>query len=79
MTDLARHQCDQPSLPVSRAKRLLRTREAAAYLSLSAWKLRSLVADGKLPVVRADDRSPFLFDVRDLDNWAELHKRTMSF
>jgi hypothetical protein len=47
-------------MPVSRAKRLLRTREAAAYLSLSAWKLRSLVADGELPVVQADDSSPFL-------------------
>ena len=77
MTDFARSQHDQPSLPASRAKRLLRTREAAAYLSLSAWKLRSLVADGRLPVVQADDSSPFLFDVRDLDNWAEQHKRTM--
>ena len=79
MTDFARRQHDQPSLLVSRAKRLLRTREAAAYLSLSAWKLRCLVADGKLPVIQADDSSPFLFDVRDLDNWAEQHKRTMSF
>ncbi len=79
MTDFPRSQHDQPSLPVSRAKRLLRTREAAAYLSLSAWKLRSLVADGRLPVVQADDSSPFLFDVRDLDNWAEQHKRTVSF
>jgi excisionase family DNA binding protein len=63
-------------MPASRGKRLLRTREAAAYLSLSAWKLRSLVADGQLPVVQADDSSPFLFDVRDLDNWTERHKRT---
>ncbi len=63
------------SLSIGRAKRLLRTRQAAAYLSLSAWKLRSLVADGQLPVVQADDSSPFLFDVQDLDNWTEQHKR----
>ncbi len=76
MTDFARREyADLPSMPVSRAKRLLRTREAAAYLSLSAWKLRGLVADGELPVVQADDSSPFLFDVRDLDSWAERHKR----
>lgn len=78
MTDFARRQNDRVSLPISPAKRLLRTREAAAYLSLSAWKLRSLVADGKLPVVQADDSSPFLFDRQDLDSWAEQHKRTTS-
>lgn len=65
-------------MPVNPAKRLLRTREAATYLSLSAWKLRSLVADGKLPVVQADDSSVFLFDRQDLDAWAEQHKRTTS-
>ena len=59
----------------SHSKRLLRTREAAVYLSLSNWKLRDLVANGKLPVVQADEGSPFLFDVCDLDNWAEEHKR----
>lgn len=79
MTDSARREYDDSlSMPVSRAKRLLRTREAAAYLSLSAWKLRSLVADGQLAVVQADDSSPFLFDLKDLDNWAERHKRTGS-
>ena len=62
-------------MPTGRSKRLLRTREAAAYLSLSAWKLRTLVADGHLPVVQADDSSPFLFDVQDLDSWTERHKR----
>ena len=78
MTDFARREYDQSASPVKGAKRLLRTREAAAYLSLSAWKLRSLVANGKLPVVQADESSPFLFDVHDLDNWAERHKRTGS-
>jgi excisionase family DNA binding protein len=76
VTDLARRDvANPPSMPASRTKRLLRTREAAAYLSISAWKLRSLVANGKLPVVQADDSSPFLFDLKDLDSWAEHHKR----
>ena len=66
---------ESPLISGGRGKRLLRTREAAAYLSLSAWKLRALVADGRLPVVQADDSSPFLFDVRDLDGWADQHKR----
>ena len=76
---ILRRQHDQIALPIKRAKRLLRTREAAEYLSLSAWKLRDLVANGRLPVVQADESSPFLFDVNDLDNWAEQHKRTVSF
>ncbi len=42
---------------------------------MSPWKLRALVADGELPVVRADESSPFLFDIRDLDDWADRHKR----
>ena len=76
MTDFGQQEFnDSRSRSISHAKRLLRTREAAEYLSLSKWKLRSLVADGQLPVVQADDSSPFLFDVKDLDNWAEQHKR----
>ncbi len=74
MTDCA-NQFAAPSKDGTRPKRLLRTKEAAAYLSLSAWKLRSLVTSGDMPVVQADDLSPFLFDVRDLDLWAERHKR----
>lgn len=34
------------------AKRLLRVREAAEYLSISAWRVRELVRDGLLPVVQ---------------------------
>lgn len=56
-------------------RRLLKTKPAADYLSLSAWKLRALVAAGELPVVQADASSPWLFDVRDLDQWADEHKR----
>jgi excisionase family DNA binding protein len=65
------------STPV-KSKRLLRTRDAAQYLSISSWKLRRLIQDGKLPVVQDVDGSPFLLDVRDLDGYIERNKRTAS-
>ncbi len=77
VTDFAPQEYpDSPPVKAIISRRLLRTREAAAYLSLSKWKLRSLVADGLLPVIQADDGSPFLFDRKDLDGWAERHKRS---
>jgi excisionase family DNA binding protein len=57
-------------------RRLLRTKQAAEYLSLSPWKLRRLIAYGQLPVVQAEDGAPFLFDIRDLDGYIERNKRT---
>jgi excisionase family DNA binding protein len=57
-----------------RSKRLLRTREAAHYLSLSPWKVRRLIQDGRLPVVQDGDGAPFLLDVRDLDGYIERNK-----
>lgn len=58
------------------AKRLLRTREAAAYLSVSPWKLRRLIQDGLLPVVQENEGAAWRVDVRDLDAFVERHKRT---
>jgi len=58
------------------AKRLLRVREAALYLSISPWKLRRLVQDGLLPIIQHGDGAPWLVDVRDLDAHIERHKRT---
>ena len=52
-------------------KRLVRLKEAAAYLSLSPWKLRNLVWAGRLPVVQDCEGSPFLFDQYDLDSYVE--------
>jgi excisionase family DNA binding protein len=56
-------------------KRLFRTKEAAEYLCLSAWKVRRLIQDGLLPVVQDCEGSPFLLDVRDLDQYIESNKR----
>ncbi len=56
-------------------RRLLRLKAAAEYLSLSPWKLRSLIQAGRLPVVQDSEGSPFLVDVRDLDGYVERNKR----
>jgi excisionase family DNA binding protein len=56
-------------------RRLLRLKAAAEYLSLSPWKVRSLIQAGRLPVVQDGEGSPFLLDVRDLDVYVERNKR----
>lgn len=61
------------------AKRLLRTREAAQYLSILPWKLRRLIQDGLLPVVQQNEGAAWRVDVRDLDAFVERHKRTEPF
>ncbi len=61
-------------------RRLLRTREAAEYLGMSAWSLRQLVQNGGLPVVRGCDECNLQFDVCDPGRLhhpasADLHSR----
>jgi len=58
------------------AKRLLRTKQAAAYLGVSAWKLRQLVWSGELAYIAASDASPWRFDLCDLDDCVERTKTT---
>jgi excisionase family DNA binding protein len=72
----------EPQIPISSMsarRRLLRTKEAAAYLSVSPWKLRRLIQNGKLPVVQDGDAAPFLLDVRDLDSYIDRNKRILPF
>ena len=57
-------------------RRLLRLKVAAEYLSLSPWKVRRLIQEGRLPVVQDTDGGPFLLDVRDLDGFVERNKRS---
>ena len=64
------------SIKPSFAKRLLRIREAAEYLSLSPWKLRRLIQDGRLPIVQASEGGAWRIEVRDLDSFIERHKTT---
>lgn len=57
-------------------RRLVRTKEAATYLSMSEWKLRRLIQDGTVPFVQDNQNAPFLLDVRDLDAYIESNKHS---
>ena len=50
-------------------RRLLKVKQAAAYLSISPWTLRKLVQEQQLRVVRLDQHGPWLLDVKDLDQF----------
>ena len=61
------------------APRLIRIKEAAAYLGMSTWKLRDLVQQGRLAVIRGEGTyAPWLFDVRDLDGFVDREKEHFS-
>jgi hypothetical protein len=57
--------------------RLMKTKDAARYLAVSPWKLRSLVQAGEIACILGDATSPWLFDNHDLDDWIERQKRTL--
>ena len=59
-------------------RRLIRTKEAAVYLSMSDWKLRRLIQEGIFPVVQDREGGPFLLDLRDLDGYIESHKHSIA-
>jgi excisionase family DNA binding protein len=55
--------------------RLLDVDDAARYLSMSDKGVRALIADGELPYIqKIPARSPYLVDIRDLDDWILKHK-----
>jgi excisionase family DNA binding protein len=57
-------------------RRLLKTQQAAEYLSCSPWKLRELVRDEKIPrVLLGDEESVWRFDVRDLDKFIDSRRQ----
>lgn len=62
----------RPSAPVRR--RMLKTREAAEYLGISAWTIRDLAKTGKLPYLQNGD-GWLTFDLRDLDAYVDRNKR----
>jgi excisionase family DNA binding protein len=55
-------------------RRLLKVKQAAAYLSISPWTLRKLVQDQQLRIVKLDARGPWLLDIRELDQFIEIRK-----
>lgn len=58
-------------------RRLLRTKQAATYLSMSEWKLRRLIQNEIIPFVQDQRGGPFLVDVRDLDAYIESNKHNI--
>ena len=48
------------------SRRLLRVREAAAYLNVSQWKVRCWVQSGRLPYFQEGANSLILLDLEDL-------------
>lgn len=61
------------------ARRVLRLKAAAQYLSVSAHVIRGLVQRGELPVVKLSDNihAPWLVDQKDLDALIERRKTTL--
>jgi hypothetical protein len=61
------------------ARRLLRLKPASEYLSISPAKLRAIVQQENLPVIRLAENghAPWLLDVRDLDAWVDRTKRSL--
>jgi excisionase family DNA binding protein len=55
--------------------RLLRIKEAAAYLGLSAHTLREMAHLGEVKFIQRRDGGVMLFDVGDLDLWIERSKQ----
>ncbi len=54
------------------APRLLNVRDAAAYLSVTVWFIRTLGWDGTVPVLKLGNR--WLFDKADLDAYVDRLK-----
>jgi excisionase family DNA binding protein len=65
----------QNSKPAS--GRLLTLPQATEYIGLSAWKLRSLIHGGKLPIVELNSGEKWWLDRRDLDALIERSKRIL--
>ena len=63
----------------SPARRALRLKDAARYLSVSTRCVRGLVQKGELPLVQIAEsaHAPWLIDVRDLDGLIERKKVTL--
>ncbi len=57
---------DQSLEEFSALRRLLRVKEAAAYLNVSQWKVRCWVQSGQLPYFQEGVNSLILLDLEDL-------------
>jgi excisionase family DNA binding protein len=72
---LARHEQEQKQRK-TRSKpetlsRLLRTKQAAQYIGVSEWKLRQMVYNGEIAVIRG---KYWTFDIKALEKWIDAHQ-----
>ncbi len=58
--------------------RLLRVNDAARYLSIAVWCLRSLVWEGQLSPVKLGRSRRLLFDRADLDAFIDRQKKEVA-
>ena len=56
-------------------KRLLKVKEAAAYLSVGKNTMYRLIQQGEFPYIQLEPNGAWWVDVRDLDAWVERSKR----
>jgi len=68
--DTSSRALDSPS----QVRRLLSVKEAAKYLGISVWTVRSLGWRGEIPEVKIGRRT--LFDLEDLGRFIQRSKRT---
>ena len=55
-----------------RQPRLLKLRDAAKYLAMSSSKLRTLIQNGELMVIKTGDNTcPWLLDRLEIDRWID--------
>ncbi|MCI0552067.1 MAG: helix-turn-helix domain-containing protein [Anaerolineae bacterium] len=52
--------------------KLFTVREAAQYLKIAEWTLRSWISQKRIPYVKLGSRT--MFDVDDLNKWIDSHK-----
>jgi len=61
--------------PLTPTRRLLRMKEAAAYLAMSPCSLRRMVARREIGYISAGaNTSAWRFDIRELDAWIQTHR-----
>ncbi len=67
-------KAERPAPVPALKKRLLTVKEAAQYLSVCQWTVRTMVSEGRVPAVRMNRR--VLLDVLDLDRFIQRTKCT---
>ena len=59
---------------VAPTRKLLKTRNAAIYLNVSAWRIRQMAHKGQIPYAQFEVDGTLYFDVDDLNRLIERHK-----